>query len=83
MLHQYFCSAYSNRIRVQSWGTLQKYFLCEIVVSMHYYLARAVYTCMYEYDLIFKWCCLCGGTITMECLGMTMCFYGLKSIRKG
>ena len=48
---------------------------------MHYYLARAVYTCMYEYDLIFKWCCLCGGTITMECLGMTMCFYGLKSIR--
>ena len=35
---------------------------------MHYYLARAVYTCMYEYVLIFKWCCLCGGTITMECL---------------
>ena len=31
---------------------------------MDYYLARAVYKCIYDYDLIFEWCCLCGGTIS-------------------
>ena len=44
MLHQYFCSAYSNRIRVQSWVTLQKSFLCETLMPMHYYVARAFNT---------------------------------------
>jgi len=33
---------------------LDKSFLCEIVVPMHYYVARAVYKCTYKYYLIFK-----------------------------
>jgi hypothetical protein len=30
-------------------------FPCEIIVSRHYYLARAVYKCIYKDNLIFKW----------------------------
>ena len=33
---------------------------------MHYYLARAICKCTYEYNLILKWLCPCGGTISME-----------------
>ena len=41
-------------------------FCAKQCVHMHYYLARALCKCTYEYNLILKWLCPCAGTISME-----------------